>query len=79
MSRSVRKKRKSKAQRPPVQKRLTTAQRWKWSALCAFLFGVMAFPYVMRLIRHPDPVRWVVLVLIAGIGVVVFVSMLKEH
>ena len=79
MRRRKTRKRRTKPQRAPVRKRLTTAQRWKWSILVFFLYGVMAFPYAMELVRHPDPVRAVVFVLITVFGVVVFKSKLEQH
>ncbi len=79
VSRSRIKKRRKKPQHVPVPKRLTTAQRWKWSFIVLFLYGVMAFPYAMELMMHPDPVRSVVFVLITVFGVVVFKSQLNEH
>ena len=79
VSKSRIKKRKKMPQHVPVKKRLTTAQRWKWSFIVLFLFSLMAFPFAMRLIRDPDPVRSVVFVLITALGVVVFKSQLKQH
>ena len=73
------KRRKRKRNGAPSQKRLTTAQRWKWGILFALASGTLFFPYVMNAIHQRNVFSAVVLVIIGGGMIFTFIVTLRHH
>lgn len=73
------KRRKQKRNGTPGQKRLTTAQRWKWGIFFALAAGTLFFPYVMNAIHERNVFSAVVLVIIGGGMIFTFIVTLRHH
>tara|TARA_R110002072_G_scaffold303078_1_gene492946 strand:- start:32311 stop:32547 length:237 start_codon:yes stop_codon:yes gene_type:complete len=77
----TRRTKRKKNRRPETssQKRLTTAQRWKWCILFVLAYGALLTPYIADVIKYPNVAGAIVLTVIAGGGIFVFVVALKHH
>jgi len=73
------KRRKRKRNGTASQKRLTTAQRWKWGVFFALASGTLFFPYVINAIYERNLFSAIVLVIIGGGALFTFIVTLRHH
>lgn len=73
------KRRKRKRNSEPVQKRLTTAQRWKWGLFFALASGTLFFPYVMNAIHERNVFSAIVLAIIGSGALFAFIVTMRHH
>lgn len=78
MSKRTKQKRKQNHMKPIQRRKLTTRERWGYTILIFFLVGFTFIPYIIDLIRYPNPWNAFLLIAVTIFLVVTTILVLKH-